>query len=67
MPDCHKWYLILSPAGSTPANSVSLSEKHSHLVLLANKDYEHGSKSIKETVKIYIASREGKSWPPFLG
>lgn len=65
VPDCHKWYLILSPAGSTPAHSVSLSEKHSCLVLVANKDYELGSESIKETVNVCISGREEKTWPCF--
>lgn len=59
-PDCHKWYRILSQAGSTPAHSVTLREKQSHLVLLANNVYEHERKSIKETVKIHIVERKGK-------
>lgn len=61
VPDCHKSYLILFPAGSTPAHSVSLSEKHSCLVLEANKDDELGSESIKEIVNVCIFGREQKA------
>lgn len=61
VPGCHKLYLIISPAGSTPAPSVSLSERHSCLVLVANKDYELRSESIQETVNICIFGREEKS------
>lgn len=57
MPVCHKLYLILSPAGSTPAHSVSLSEKHTCLVLVTNKDYELGCESIKEIVNVCIFGR----------
>jgi len=59
MPDCHKLYLIPTPAGSTPAHSVS--QKNSCLLLLANKHYEHGSQSIKEAEKSYIVTKDGKS------